>query len=80
MIQSNDGPHTIPQFETETDDGFRMAMPMRTLAKRAQEKREADARVHATVVNVLSQGRPLTPEDVKAARAGEAAVEPSPGQ
>lgn len=63
-----------PLFE----GNIRMAMPMRTLAKRAQEKREADARVHTTVVKVLGEGRSLTPEDIKAARAGGVAVEPSP--
>ncbi|MGB1462582.1 MAG: hypothetical protein ACPG8Q_03520, partial [Candidatus Poseidoniaceae archaeon] len=65
-----------PLFE----GNIRMAMPMRTLAKRTQEKRESDARVHAAVVHVLGQGRALTPEDVKAARAGDAAAEPSPAQ
>jgi hypothetical protein len=53
---------------------------LRTLAKRSPEKREADARVHATVVNVLGQARALTPQDIKQARAGERATEPSPAQ
>ena len=65
-----------PLFE----GNFRMAMPMRTLAKRSPEKREADARVHARVVDVLGQARALTPQDVKEARAGERATEPSPAQ
>jgi hypothetical protein len=65
-----------PLFE----GNFRMAMPLRTLAKRSPEKREADARVHATVVEVLGQARALTPQDVKQARAGERATEPSPAQ
>lgn len=65
-----------PLFE----GNFRMAMPLRTLSKRSPEKREADARVHATVVEVLGQARALTPQDVKQARAGERATEPSPAQ
>jgi deoxyribodipyrimidine photolyase-related protein len=50
------------------EGNVRMAMPMRTLARRDPEKRAADARVHATVVEVLGRGEALTPADVTAAR------------
>jgi len=43
-------------------------MPMRTLARRDPEKRAADARVHAAVVEVLGRGEALAPADVTAAR------------
>ncbi|DAC35354.1 MAG TPA: hypothetical protein D7H96_05335 [Candidatus Poseidoniales archaeon] len=65
-----------PLFE----GNIRMAMPMRTLAKRSQAKRDADRRVHAKVVEVLGRGDVLTPDDVKGARAEPAAAEPSLAQ
>jgi deoxyribodipyrimidine photolyase-related protein len=50
------------------EGNVRMAMPMRTLARRDPEKRAADARVHAAVVEVLGRGEALRPADVTAAR------------
>ena len=42
------------------DGNIRMAMPMRTLQS-ARKKSEKQMRASTTVVDVLSQGRPLTP-------------------
>ena len=45
-------------------DNIRVAMPLRSLDKRAEARRQADARVFTTVSETLRDGRVLTPADV----------------
>ena len=45
-------------------DNIRVAMPLRSLDKRAEARRQADARVFTAVSEALRDGRVLTPADV----------------
>jgi hypothetical protein len=44
-------------------------MPLRSLDKRADARRQADARVFAVVSAALAEGRPVQPADVSRALA-----------
>ncbi|QDV05189.1 Deoxyribodipyrimidine photo-lyase-related protein [Planctomycetes bacterium Poly30] len=49
----------------ELEGNQRIAMPLRSLQKRSEEKRAADARVFEHVTEVLGRGDSLTPEGVQ---------------
>ncbi|MFT7077370.1 MAG: deoxyribodipyrimidine photolyase-related protein [Planctomycetota bacterium] len=51
----------------ELEGNQRISMPLRSLAKRSEEKRAADARVFDHVAGTLADGGMLSPEGVKAA-------------
>lgn len=51
----------------ELEGNQRIAMPLRSLAKRSDEKREVDARIFEHVSDVLGRGSKLTPAGVKEA-------------
>jgi deoxyribodipyrimidine photolyase-like uncharacterized protein len=69
VAPKKDGPITSLYWDflarnTKTLDGSpRMAMPLRSLEKRAPETRASDARVRRWVVERLREGHPLDPED-----------------
>ncbi|MEM1447938.1 MAG: cryptochrome/photolyase family protein [Planctomycetota bacterium] len=63
----------LARHEDALQGNQRIAMPMRSLAKRAPEKREADERIYRHVRRTLEKGETLTPEGVKAAEAGRKA-------
>lgn len=50
-------------------DNIRVAMPLRSLDKRADTRRQADARVFEAVSAALAEGRPVTPAEVSRAAA-----------
>lgn len=53
----------LERNERALRDNPRVAMPLRSLARRADERREHDRRVREWVVKTLQEGEPLRPED-----------------
>ncbi|MEM9176656.1 MAG: cryptochrome/photolyase family protein [Myxococcota bacterium] len=54
----------LERNEKALEGNVRMAMPLRSLAKRDKKRRAADRRVRAKVIDALRKGVPITPEDV----------------
>lgn len=60
----------LARHTEELTGNQRIAMPLRSAAKRAPEKRDADERVYQHVLGTLSKGEALTPDGVQDAVEG----------
>jgi len=61
----------LDRHQEHFEGNQRMAMPLRSSAKRADTKKDEDRRVFTHVREMLAAGEPLTPSSVEAARKGQ---------